>query len=370
MSRETSSRRRFLKLGSIALTASLAGCSGALSDDSASTQPSSSPPNGTQADSSQTNDTSESEYTEVYQETIPSVVSVRTSQGQGTGFLYDESHVVTNAHVVGRASTAQLQFQNSTWSDATVQGRDRHSDLAVLSAAEAPESAEPLSFAEESPVIGQEVVAIGNPYNLDGSVTSGIISGLDRLVPSPAGYQIPDAIQTDAAVNPGNSGGPLMSTDGGVLGVVNSKRGDNIAFGISAALTQRVVPELIETGEYDHAYMGVSLQKVTPSIATANDLSTPRGLIVVQTVRNGPADGVLQPSSAEFVDGRRVPVGGDIILTVDGTTMTSFEDLASYLALQTRPGDTVQATVLRDGTEQTVELSLEPRPEQSRSPLQ
>ncbi|MHC3381994.1 S1C family serine protease [Haloarcula sp. H-GB5] len=295
---------------------------------------------------------------------------VDTGQEQGTGFLYNKTHVVTNAHVAGNATEAQLQFHNGTWSDGIVQGTDSHSDLAVISVTDAPDSAQPLAFVQDLPVIGQEVVAIGNPYNLNGTVTSGIISGLDRLIPSPAGYRIPDAIQTDAAVNPGNSGGPLMSLDGNVIGVVNSKQGDNIAFGISAALTQRVVPELIESGSYEHAYMGVSLQKVTPTIAEANDMSEPRGLLIVQTVRGGPADGVLQPSDIEFVDGVQIPVGGDVILAIDGERMSSFEDLASYLALQTRPGDTLQVTILRDGEERMVELSLVARPEQSQSPLQ
>ncbi len=367
MSEETSTRRQFLRLGGIALTAGLAGCS----DSSAPrTEPaaSSSPPGTSQEDS--TLQREGSEYTQVYRDTIPSVVLVSVGQGQGTGFLYDETHLVTNAHVAGNTSTTQLRFHDGTWSDGKVQGTDRHSDLAVISVKDVPNSAQPLSFIQNAPVIGQEVVAIGNPYNLDGTVTSGIISGLDRVIPSPAGYRIPDAIQTDAAVNPGNSGGPLMSLDGNVVGVVNSKRGDNIAFGISASLTQRVVPELIETGEYEHAYMGVSLRNVTPAIAEANDMGDPRGLLVVQTVRGGPADGVLQPSDIELIDGIRVPVGGDVILTVEGVTMESFEDLASYLALQTRPGDTLDVTILRDGTEQTVELTLVSRPEQSASPLQ
>lgn len=369
MSRETSSRRQFLKLGSIALTTGLAGCSSALSGDDADPAQSSPPPSTDSQEGAPEAQNSGSDYTQVYQETIPSVVFVKTNQGQGTGFLYDEEHIVTNAHVVGRASSTQLRFHEGTWTEGAVQGTDAHSDLAVISANTVPEQSMPLSFIESTPAIGQEVLAIGNPYNLNGTVTSGIISGLDRLIPSPAGYQIPDAFQTDAAVNPGNSGGPLMSLDGDVIGVVNSKRGDNIAFGISAALTQRVVPQLIETGNYEHAYMGVSLEKVTPTVARANDLTDPRGLLVVQTMRGGPADGVLQASTIEFVDGSRMPVGGDVILTVEGTKMESFEDLASYLALQTQPSDTIEVTILREGTEQTVELTLMSRPEESRSPL-
>nr|WP_239641888.1 trypsin-like peptidase domain-containing protein [Haloterrigena salina] len=308
-------------------------------------------------------------YSRVYREAISSVVSVQTSRGQGTGFLYGDGHVITNAHVVGTAQNTQLRFDDGTWVTGEVSGRDVHSDLAVVSADSTPDSATSLSFAQDRPVIGQEVVAIGNPYDLDGTVTTGIVSGTDRLIPSPSGYRIPDAIQTDAAVNPGNSGGPLMSTDGTVVGVVNSKRGDDIAFGISAALTQRVVPRLIENGTYEHAYLGVSFETVTPTIAEANGLDDPRGLVVVETVNTGPAEGVLSGSESRFVNGSRVPVGGDVLLAVDGTEVHSFEDLASYLALQTRPDETIELTVLRDGAEQTVELTLESRPERSRSPL-
>jgi S1-C subfamily serine protease len=364
MPRETSTRREFLKLGSIGLATALAGCSAPFSDDD-------SPPPA-KTDTPQTEPLAKadgSEYTQVYRDTIPSVVLVQTGQGQGTGFIYDDEYVVTNAHVVGTASTTQLRYHDGTWGDGDVRGTDPHSDLAVISAASVPDTAQPLPFIQKAPVIGQKVVAIGNPYNLDGTATSGIVSGTDRLIPSPAGYRIPDAIQTDAAVNPGNSGGPLMSLDGTVVGVVNSKRGDNIAFGISAALTQRVVPRLIDTGEYEHAYMGVSLDTVTPTVADANGLAEPRGLLVVQTVRGGPADGALQPSTIESVDGTRLPVGGDVILTVEGTRMRSFEDLASYLALRTQPGDTIQLTVLRDGSEQTVDLTLSSRPDRSQSPL-
>jgi S1-C subfamily serine protease len=365
MPRETSTRRRFLALGGAALTAGLAGCSTASSapgttDTSATTtEPTEPTEAGPRSDASA--------YTQVYRETVSSVALVNTGQGQGTGFLYDDTHVVTNAHVVRRASETQLRFQDGSWAEGTVEGTDPHSDLAVISTDAVPASAQSLPLVDEAPAIGQEVVAIGNPYNLDGTVTSGIISGVDRLIPAPTGYSIPDAIQTDAAVNPGNSGGPLMSLDGEALGVVNSKRGDSIAFGISAALTRRVVPSLIDTGEYEHSYVGVQMENVTPTIAEANGLDDPRGLLVVETASGGPADGVLQSSDIEFVDGRRVPVGGDIILAVEGTPMRSFEDLGSYLALQTRPGDTVRATVLRDGAEQTVEMTLGSRPDRPRS---
>ncbi|MFB6251577.1 MAG: S1C family serine protease [Halobellus sp.] len=294
---------------------------------------------------------------------------VRTGRGQGTGFQYDQTHIITNAHVVGNARTAQLRYNDATWSTGTVRGTDVYSDLAVAASDGVPDDARPLSFVEESPEIGQRVAVIGNPYGLSGTVTSGIVSGTDRLIPSLAGYQIPDAIQTDAAVTPGNSGGPLMSLDGTVVGVVNSKRGDDIAFGISAALTRRVVPALIPTGQYEHAYMCVSLRNVTPRIAQANDLTHPRGSLVVQVADDGPAKGVLQPSSIETVDGIQPPVGGDVITALDGARTQSFEDPASHLALATRPGDTISVTVLRDGARRTVDTTPASCPKQSTSPL-
>ncbi|MFB6085591.1 MAG: S1C family serine protease [Halodesulfurarchaeum sp.] len=362
MPRDTFTRRQFLELGGVGLLTGLAGCS---SPEAGSESTTTAPPTTAGPD---TDD--RSNYTEVYRDTIPSVVMVRTERSQGTGFVYDRSHVITNAHVIGTATSAQLRFNDGSWAVAEVRGVDRHSDLAVLTPDSLPEPATPLPSSDEPPVVGTEVLAIGNPYNLDGTVTNGIISGTDRLIEAPSGYLIPDAIQTDAAVNPGNSGGPLMNLESEVVGVVNSKQGDNIGFGISAALTWQVVPKLIETGEYEHAYLGAALQNVTPTDARANELDVPRGLIVVQTVEGGPVDGVLQESRVGIVDGERVPVGGDIILAVDGKTMESFEDLASYLALHTRPGDSIALRLLRDGSERTVEVTLGTRPEGSRSPLQ
>lgn len=368
MAPNNTDRRQFLKYGSIALTGVLAGCTDAVPPSETSPRQASVSSTGARSETESADDGSV--YSQVYRDAISSVVSIDAGQGQGTGFCYDDTHVVTNAHVAGTASTAQLRFDDGTWASGEVRGVDPHSDLAVVRVESVPDSATPLSVVETTPTIGQEVVAIGNPYNLDGTVTTGVVSGTDRLIPAPSGYRIPDAIQTDAAVNPGNSGGPLMSLEGEVVGVVNSKRGDNIAFGISAALTKRVVPELVRSGDYDHAYMGVAVEAVTPAIAEANGLDDPRGIVTLETVSPGPADGVLRESEQRVVDGRRVPVGGDVILAVDGTSMESFEDLASYLALETRPGDTVRLTVLRDGTERTVEVTLDSRPEGSQSPLQ
>lgn len=352
----TLDRRRFLELGGTALVAGLAGCgASAPAEDAAASESSSPNRNQSPADAA-------SEYTEVYRDTVDSVVLVRTGQGQGTGFAFDDSHVVTNAHVVGDASAVDVRFSEGQWSEGEVVGTDPHSDLAVVEAEDVPSPVTPLPFIEGDPVIGQEVVAIGNPYNLNGSLTSGVISGLDRSIPSPAGYRIPDAVQTDAAVNPGNSGGPLMSLDGRVVAVINSGGGDNIAFGISAALTQRVVPSLIETGDYEHAYVGVSFVNVTPGIADANDLDEARGLLVTNVVPGGPSMDVLEGSQREYAGGTPVPVGGDVLLAIEGTELATTEDLGSYLALQASPGETVELTILRGGERRTVDLELGSRP--------
>jgi len=357
MSNRRPSRRRCLQLGGATVAAALAGCITQSGDDAE---------NGTDPGSdSDTEPAADDPVTQVYRESIDSVVLVRNDQGSGTGFMIDEGHVVTNAHVVGEASEAEIRFSEGQWTTGEVVGTDPHSDLAAIEVETVPESATPLSFIEGETQVGTDVVAIGNPFNFDGSVTAGIVSGVDRSIPSPTGFTIPDAIQTDAAVNPGNSGGPLMSLDGGVVAVINSGGGDNLGFGVSAPLARRVVPELIETGSYEHSYLGVSFTDVTPDVAEANELDEPRGLLVDRVVEGGPSDGVLQPSEeTRVVDDTDVPVGGDVMLSVDGEELMTTEDLGNYLALRARPGDTIAMRVLRDGSERTVELTLGSRPDE------
>ena len=155
-----------------------------------------------------------------------------------------------------------------------------------------------------------------------------------------------------------------MSVDRLVVAVIDSGSGDDIAFGISAALTQRVIPRLIETGDFNHSYIGVRFESVTPEIARANGLKTPRGLLIVDVIDGAPADGILQSSDRQqIVDGTRVRVGGDVILGVGGQKILTTEDLGSYLALQTNPGETVPITVLRNGQRQTLTIELGQRPE-------
>jgi len=357
--RDGLSRRRLLtSLGTVAV-AGLAGCNASIGDESS---------DGT--DETAGASAGASPYTQVYRQTIDSVVLVRVYAdgegpvGQGSGFVWDGSHVVTNHHVVAGADTVRLQFAQGEWREGTVVGSDGYADLAVVSVDGRPDYATPLSLVDDEPPVGTQVVALGAPFSLDGSVSSGIVSGQDRSVPSGTGFRIADGVQTDAAVNPGNSGGPLVTLDGEVVGVINSAGGDNVAFAISAALTDRIVPALVAAGEYDHPYMGVTLRGLAPLVAQGNDLDQTDGVLVVDVLDGGPSDGVLEPSGeSATVEGLEVPVGGDVILEMGDQPTRNLGALSRYLALETSPGDTIPIRLLRDGEERTVELTLGERPD-------
>ncbi|WP_254271424.1 S1C family serine protease [Haloarcula marina] len=307
-------------------------------------------------------------YTEVYRAVSGAVASIRvysrTGTGsQGSGFLVDDDYIVTNEHVVSGGDRFYVRFASTDWRRVSVVGTDVYSDLAVLRIRNSPTDVAPLSFADRDPAVGTRVVAIGNPFGLSGSVSEGIVSGVDRTLRGANNFSIAGGIQTDAAVNPGNSGGPLVDLNGNVLGVINSGGGDNVGFAISAQLAQRVIPALVEDGTYDHSYMGVVLQSVTPLVAEANDLRRASGIYIDRAVDGGPADGVLQGTSGtRTVVNTSVPVGGDVVRRLDDTPTPTRQALATFLALETSPGDTIDVTVLRDGSEETVELELGTRP--------
>jgi len=308
-------------------------------------------------------------YQQVYDEIADSVGSIRVyysygGAAQGSGFFYDDTHLVTNEHVVSGANEYHVRFADTDWREVSVVGTDVYSDLAVLDIEDVPDSATGLTMLDSTPDIGTEVVAIGNPFGLSGSVSQGIVSGVDRTLEGANNFSIAAGIQTDAAVNPGNSGGPLVNLDGDVVGVINSGGGDNVGFAISSQLVQRVVPALIDDGSYDHPYMGVTLQNVSPSIAAANDLDDASGVYIDTTVPDGPADGVLEGSTGTaMVNGFQVSTGGDVVRRLDDTEIATHGDLATYLALEMSPDDVMNVTVQRDGSEQTVELTVGTRPE-------
>lgn len=368
-------RRGVLGIGAAALGASVAGClgetNGAASGDAGGGRPQVDPPV-----------TAENpDYADVYEAVVPSVARVQTyvesretafgtgeggPAGQGSGFLYDETHLVTNDHVIGDPDAIRVRATDETWVNASVVGRDPYSDLAVVEF-DGDLPGDPLPVARELPPVGTRVLVVGAPLGLSGSASQGIVSGRDRAIPAstaPGRFSIADAIQTDAALNPGNSGGPIVALDGTVVGVATATRGDNIGFGVSARLVNEVVPSLVETGSYDHSYMGVSVAPVDPLLAAGNDLPDVSGVYVAEALPDGPADGVLRGTDGETtVDGATVPTGGDVIVALDGAAIDDNPDLSRYLALETDPGDTVAVTVVRDGDEETVDVTLGERPE-------
>lgn len=343
-------RRGFLGAAGTAAAAALAGCSAPVGQE-------------------QEEDTASGPYTAVYEQVIPSVVRVRVyglsgPTAQGSGWVYDEGTLVTNQHVVDGADTIRVQFKEGEWREAEVLGGDVYSDLAALSVPDAPDYAEPLPLVESEPPVGTRVVALGSPFGLGGSLSQGVVSGQNRSLPSVNDFTIADAVQTDAALNPGNSGGPLVTLDGEVAGVVTSASGENLGFAISAALVKRVVPALVEDGEYDHSFMGVRIVGVSPLLARANDLPEIRGVYVDSVLEDGPSGGVLEGSTGEErVEGVEMPTGGDTIIRFGDRRIDTMADLSTYLALATSPGDTIPVTVWRDGEKTTLDLTLGERPE-------
>ncbi|MFO7925093.1 trypsin-like peptidase domain-containing protein [Natronomonas sp.] len=348
MQRQT--RRRFLA-GAAGVAVGLAGCTTSARDPPEPIEPLESP-----ADS-------DSQYATVYERTIRSVAFVGDESGGGSGFVHD-GVVVTNQHVVGDAETIDVRFENGEWRSAGVTATDVYADLAVLST-DIPDYARPLSFVASIPAVGTEVLALGSPFGLESSVSSGIISGKNRSLPNEqTGFSIPNTVQTDAGLDPGNSGGPLVTMDGLVTGVAVAGAGTSVGFAVSPLLARRVLPELIRTGHYDHPFLGIQLVDVTPTIAEANGLDDARGVLVVGTADGTPADGTFRGVTGETeIDGRSVPVGGDVLVELAGNAIDSDADLGTTLALELSPGDRVPATVIRDGEPLELTVGIGARPE-------
>ena len=298
-------------------------------------------------------------------------------QGLGSGFVWDEAgHIVTNNHVVENATEIEVIFHDGRVYDAELVGADPDTDLAVIQI-DAPQSElYPITMGNSDEVlVGDLAIAIGNPFGLDGTMTMGIISALGRSLPVDSislngTYSIPDIIQTDAAINPGNSGGVLLNAEGEVIGIPtaitsNSQSNAGIGYAVPANIVNNVVPQLIADGSYAHAWVGISGGTLQADIAELMNLDrSTRGILVNTVVPDGPADQAgLEGSdtSAEY-EGYTVSIGGDIITAIDGEAITAFEDLVSYLARATRPGQDVELDILRDGKTQTLTLTLGARP--------
>ncbi len=320
----------------------------------------------------------------LYQRINPSVVNittyVRTNNdeltplSQGSGFVYDANgHIVTNAHVVVDADDLDVIFSDNTTVIGKVVGLDLNSDLAVIKIDQVPAAAQPLTLGDANALaVGQTVVAIGNPFGLDGTLTRGIISALGRNIPALTSFSIPEAIQTDAPINPGNSGGPLLNLAGEVIGVNaqietdgTSSTNSGVGFAIPVSVVKLVVPDLIANGEHTWAWLGVRGGTFTVAQAQAMNLSIQNGAYLSEVIANGPASkaDLRGSTGTDSVDGRTVEVGGDVIIAIDGQPVTNFDDILIYVTQQSQPGQTVQLTILRDGKEKQVEVTLEKRPD-------
>ena len=298
--------------------------------------------------------------------------------GQGSGFVYNkDGYIITNNHVVADADAITVVFSNGTEVDATLVGTDPDSDLAVIKVDVPADQLTTVSIGDsESLKVGQFVIAIGNPFGLDGSMTSGIVSGLGRTLPAEARtvsgtqFRIPDIIQTDAAINPGNSGGPLLNLDGEVIGVntaiaTNVGTFSGVGYAVPAETVNQVVPQLIENGQIEHPWIGISGREMNRALAEAMNLdANQHGVLVVEVVPNGPSDkaGVRGSNSEVTIDGFQVMVGGDIIVGIDDQLVNEFDNLLSYIVQKTAVGDTINLTVLRNGEQIQVPVTLEARP--------
>jgi S1-C subfamily serine protease len=307
----------------------------------------------------------------LYQQVNPAVVYILVPLGSGSGFVYSEDgYIVTNNHVVAGSNQFEIVFANGERRTARLVGSDVDSDLAVLQVNDLPDGVRPLPLAAADNIqVGQFVIAIGNPFGEQGSMSLGIVSGLGRSLVSQRGlengssYSLPDVIQTDAPINPGNSGGPLLNLAGEVVGVnsaIASTTGTNsgVGFSIPVSALHRIIPGLIAEGEYHYPYIGAGFDdEISLAEESAFGLSQTQGAYVLNVVVGGPADdaGLI---AANPSNGR----GGDLITAIDGQAIDSFADLNSYLVFHSVVGQTIDLTVQRGGEEISVPLTLGERP--------
>ena len=293
----------------------------------------------------------------------------------GSGFVWDaEGHIVTNNHVVEGADQLLIRFSDGLMSVAEVVGTDLDSDLAVVKIDPEGYNLRPVTRGNLDEVrVGQRVAAIGNPFGLDGTLTTGIVSALGRSIPARASFSIPASVQTDAPINPGNSGGPLLNERGEVIGVnaqIRSEERANsgVGFAIPIAIVERVVPALIAQGRYEHPYMGISGSTLSPICAAEQGLDPSlRGAVVVAVLQGTPAARAGFHSGVRAADTKYPQIcpetrDGDLITAINGQRVVSFDEILSYLQRYTSPGDTINFTVLRDGAYIDVALTLGARP--------
>jgi 2-alkenal reductase len=323
---------------------------------------------------------------QLYERVSPGVVAIQayTAEGtsRGSGFVFDgEGHIVTNEHVVANADEVEVDFPGGTMAWADVIGSDSNSDLAVLRVDVPPEALSPLAMGDSSAVrVGETVVAIGNPFGLAGTMTVGIVSGLGRTLDSeraaPGGglFSSGDIIQTDAAINPGNSGGPLLNLQGSIIGVnrailtetftvTGAPANSGVGFAIPVNLVRRVVEAIIGEGVYEYPYLGIT-SVGSLDLQMVDELRLPQttGAYVTGVTPGGPADVAGVHGGARSAAFEVIPPGGDLITFIDGVPVREFGDLLSYLVNYTEVGQVVTLTILRDGEEIQIAVTIAARP--------
>lgn len=318
----------------------------------------------------------------LYDNVSAGTVAILTDQGSGSGFVYDgDGRIVTNFHVIDGAKVIEVRFTSGFMAYGTVIGTDTDSDLAIVKVDAPADELHPLPLGDsDSLKVGQTVIAIGNPFGLDTTMTVGIISALGRTLdairetPDGRPFTAGDIIQTDAAINPGNSGGPLFNINGEVVGINRAIRTTNftdtgepvnsgIGFAISINMVKRVAPSLIETGKYDYPFLGISsMDSLSLEMVEALGLKSYTGAYVTSVVTGGPADkaGIVAGDKSTAIPG--LLSGGDLIIAIDGRETRTFDEMLAYLITHKSPGDTVVLTVLRGDEKVDVTITLDKRP--------
>ncbi|MBX7254338.1 MAG: trypsin-like peptidase domain-containing protein, partial [Candidatus Promineofilum sp.] len=298
------------------------------------------------------------------------VVSVYMTSGSGSGFVIDpDGYIVTNNHVIAEGGPITVYFSNGEVKDATLVGTDTQADIALLKVDAAPGELTAVPLGDSDALeVGQSVVAIGSPFGLDNTMTTGIVSALSRSMPADetgltGTYTIPNVIQTDAAINPGNSGGPLFNLAGEVIGVNTAiespvRANSGVGFAVPSNVVKVVIAQLREGGAVKYPWLGIAGGTLTADMAEEMGLArTTRGVIVSEVTAGGPAATAgLQGGDAT------TGLGGDIIIGINDLTVTTFDDLLGYIVQETTIGQTVTLTVLRDGQQVTVPVTLGERP--------
>lgn len=317
---------------------------------------------------------------EIFRSIEPSIVKITNKRislsglepySEGSGFVYDwKGHIITNHHVVDGADYLEITFLEGSVHRAELVGTDIYSDLAVLKVEIPASELRPIYLGDSSALcVGERVFALGSPFGLSGSMTQGIVSQIGRTMQATGGYLIVGVIQLDAAINPGNSGGPLLNGKSEVIGVntaIQSETGvfSGIGFAIPSNLVKRVVPSLIINGEYRHPWIGISGIDVSIEIAEKMELEETKGFLITDVVEDSPADkaGLRGGSRTEMIENQEIKIGGDVIVGVDNTNVSSLEDVLVYLEFNKSPGDKIIFKIIRDGKSMNVEALLGERP--------